>query len=137
MEKTAAQKLAQQLIDWEWENGEDVLEDRFGSNFDEREFMEWCYKNGRIDKEKYDLFLEESKNPYGDTEFHQIVFDDVNDYPYSVINAEEAFNENGGLVDEDLYGKLKLIAYGIFADYVLSTVDGLNKWNEFVEAGEW
>lgn len=137
MEKTEAQKLAQKLIDWEWENGENVLEDRFGSNFDECDFMKWCYKNGRIGKEKYELFLEECKNPYGYTEFHQIVFDDFNEIPYAVVTAESVFDEDENLLDKDKYNELRLVAYVIFADYILFAADGLNKWNGFVEAGEW
>lgn len=125
-------ELALALVDWEYENGENVLEYDFAPSFSERNFMKWCLENGKIDQAKYDLFLEEVEKKYGDYEFHQIVFDSYGDYEYAVVSAGH-LQTNDGSFDYEENDSLRLKAYEIFAEYVLTFVDGQERWEAYVK----
>lgn len=132
MGKMTKRDLALALHAWEYDNGESVLEYGFAPSFSERDFMKWCLAIGKIDQTKYDLFMKEAEDTYGEYEFHQIVFDTYGDYDYAVVTAGHLENEDGSFDYEEL-DALRLTAYEIFAEYVLTFPDGQERWEAYVK----
>lgn len=121
--KMNIKELAEDMLSFQYELGESILDGRFATNINERHFMEWCYETGKIDENQLGLFIEDhDMNEMEASEMSDLLLitDDREYMPYTVLycdtDAGEVFNER--------YRD----AFEVFAEYVLSRPEGLNRW---------
>lgn len=98
------------IIEWEYEAGESFI-DASGFNFNELQFMTFCFGKGYLDREKYNKWAKDYNN--GKLEAHDANYFLYNDegecgVPYAVVTSDD--------YDEEV----AKLAYLILGEFIVS-----------------
>lgn len=129
MDYSNKEEVFKALIDWEQENGEDILDGRFGEDILVKTFMIWAVGAGHLSREKFDKWHIAIKNKeYGADDIGDVLYDAYNSdvSEYAIVNAKEGW-------DTEEYEK----AFLILADFITSFTAYQNRFKEFLTNGIW
>lgn len=125
-----AEELAEEMLAVEYNLGESLMDDNFGSLINARTLMTWCYGKGYLTREQFNLFVQADADGELEAEdMNYILFDADNEVPFAIVSYNEDKPEDK---DRD-YKK----AFVILAEFVLAVDVYLERWNKWSEENKY
>lgn len=118
------EEVYQALRNWEYEHGESILDDSFGSYIDIRTFMAWALGKGYTTPNKFDMWYNKfCKGDWEAEELQHFLYDDYGDTEYAIVKSKD------GEWHERDYRK----AYKIVAHFIVDFIIYQKRFEEFLE----